>query len=166
MWVANVPYPVGLTPYQIHQYLWGYFSPDQSRPFLYRVHNGRVIMLCRLPPSTTHRRLSILAGQAYQFWITGNAVIKRSRTGIRHHLRTPDLQREWLMSRVRGAEIRYCRIVKTRKEYIKYTHIEKTEFHGMIYVKDKSEFDRQLQNGIGPAKAFGCGLMYLPEVMG
>ena len=37
--------------------------------------------------------------------------------------------------------------------------IQTVIFDGILTVTDTESFDRQLKQGIGPAKAFGCGLL-------
>jgi len=37
--------------------------------------------------------------------------------------------------------------------------IQAVRFSGLLRVSDPAAFDRILQQGIGPAKSFGCGMM-------
>lgn len=110
-------------------------------------------------------------GQTLQFRLTANPSIKkvrRNENGERRNSNRVPLvheakQLEWLQKqatdngfRILNAEIGQAQKQTSRKKKITvYT----VQFNGRLQITNAATFTQALQKGIGPAKAFGCGLL-------
>lgn len=188
MWLSVPRLPVGINRYEIHQYLYSYFEErpgNAPRPFLYRViddsiderkrlKNPVTIMISREPPKIPHQHLTplIKAGRVYQFdaYLSarnghnlGNG--KRQERPIRDN----EQRRQWIAARFKGAKVRFVHIhdrprFDVRNGANKFC-VEPFYVTGMIEVTDKMSFIESLLTGPGVAKAWGCGLVWLPDAM-
>ncbi len=49
-------------------------------------------------------------------------------------------------------------------DHVPYIRFSTLDFEGILTVENTNEFTRMLFAGIGPAKAFGCGLMLVRRI--
>ena len=113
-------------------------------------------------------------GQIWRFRLRANPVhskstAKNERGTVYAHV-TQEQQKKWLMDRAEknGFALNEDEfdVVDTRWEIFKKHHDEKSKltlrtaaFEGILRVTNKDAFAAALTNGIGKAKAYGCGLM-------
>lgn len=176
MFLARVPNPA-VPPGTLHQHLYGYFDADKgsSRPFVFREENdGKTIcLLSRLPPATERRRLHyrIRAGCAYQFEallspVNSRNIEGKSRTRV---IRTNAERHAWLARATQGASLRFVQFFDRPPKKFTYRGnrivVHSCIARGVIYVEHLSQFREFLLTGPGKGKCWGCGLMYLPQVM-
>lgn len=178
MFLSRVPWPEA-PAYCVHQHLWGYFDlpAGAPRPFVFRRTGEEALMLSRIRPSCSHADLlpRIEAGRAYQFELLASPVNgrkKRDDTGRRKscEIRDNEQLRAWCQRRLEGAELRFCQsfrleTLRFRKAGGADVVVPMHKFLGMLYVEDLSLFRETLLQGAGKGKAWGCGMIYLPEVM-
>lgn len=156
---------------------------------MHHLETGRdaaVMLLSRIPPQTAAPDVEVLRTRPYtpalqpgdrlQFLLTANPiktiVDEAGRTdakGEAKKCRVPllreDQQREWLARKLDGA----ARLLQleTQVEAPLYFHkgrgvpgkIATVSFEGTLQVEQAKAFLDLVTAGIGPAKAFGCGLM-------
>jgi CRISPR system Cascade subunit CasE len=107
-------------------------------------------------------------GQVWRFRLTANATI--CRKGKRRPL-TISGQPAWLEKRAEtnGFALQNIRLLKSydiqfRKSDGKIVTIQASEFEGVLAITDSERLRSALKNGIGHAKAYGCGLMTLARL--
>lgn len=103
------------------------------------------------------------SGNSYRFRLQANPTV--TRFGKRYGLVGEADQLAWLqrqgerhgfdLSRVLVAD---SDVLSTRKGNARIS-VRRTCFEGVLQVKSPEAFSRALKAGIGPAKAFGCGLL-------
>src|SRR5699024_5668130 len=150
--------------------------------FLYRVEHmqigvgARVLLQSALPPqiSATSSSLTLLASKAvnYQgvqpqqrlrFYLTANVVKKLQ--GNRIPLIKEAQKLNWLHRKLTPAAVLqdvHVRQSETRYFYKNATGAGKivtSTFEGILQVQHPQQFIQLITCGIGPAKAFGCGLL-------
>lgn len=175
MWLARVPVP-DCPVYVVHQMLWGYYDvpPDEPRPFVYRVAPDHIVLLSRLKPRCDARELAIEAGRVYQFDALLSPVNGYHHQGVSrcHVITDNDERRRWLLKRFGGSvDLTFCQFYDREKLVFTRPGGERVTAarciaRGTLYVRDRQAFTDALLRGPGKAKAWGCGLVYLPEVMG
>lgn len=80
-------------------------------------------------------------------------------------LYTATEQQEWLMSRAgdMGVEILSSQVTLSKREVFNYRGntitLAVAQFDGVLQVRDDETFRCIIADGVGPAKAFGCGLL-------
>jgi CRISPR system Cascade subunit CasE len=176
-------------PYEIHRYLWRLFPgmPDDKRSFLYRVSYGkvtdplRVLMQSLYEPSDAEivKGCIMLRKKAFipvftekdslRFVLCANPVKRLSKERCRVPLIDEDQLLEWLKQKLTNAAVlKNAEIVEKRNLYFrkdkKAGKIVTVTFGGQIIVKDPARICTILEKGIGPAKAFGCGLMLVKRI--
>jgi len=124
-------------------------------------------------PAVKEVNLSLRDGQTLQFRLTANPTIKKVRrdeNGKRlNSNRVPLLREEkqivWLKKRAtdNGFHIQHADISSQRKQTSRRKGITvyTVQFNGRLQITDTQKFKKALEKGIGPAKAFGCGLLSL-----
>ena len=172
-------------PYEIHRVIWRLFpdQPDMERPFLYRIQRdhrdrpSRLLVLSNIEPIPKADRVSILRGpkpveipvqkgQWWRFALTANPTKRIAKTRARVPL-GDDVQRtDWLRRQLASAaELAEAHVTATRTIVFTkgQTHgtVQQVDLTGLLVVKDVDQLHRLIQTGIGPAKAFGCGLLSL-----
>ena len=122
--------------------------------------------------------LSLQNGQVFRFRLVANPSVKRG--GKRHALYKEKDQRHWLETKGTGSPEKNrpasgfqvldvdvqpqgnrhgrIRLSEHEKHYITFYPVL---FEGTLQVTNSKKFTRALRTGIGPAKAFGCGLLSL-----
>ena len=118
-------------------------------------------------------------GGAYRFRLLANPTIKKRRDGKKHSNRIPLVhekdQIDWLCkkSTLHGFHLRQFDISDNERltDWIhrdqSMTHkvtIQTVRYEGVLQVTDADKFNAAWRSGIGPAKAFGCGLLSLAPV--
>ena len=135
-------------------------------------------------PATKDVSLALRAlreGQVLRFRIRANPTRKietkstpdgQRRNGRRVDLRTEELQLEWLSRRaeqagfslvpvLRDRDIPAVRVGASEKVTGRRGRISLTTvlFEGLLEITDSDVFRQAIADGVGPGKAFGCGLM-------
>ena len=127
---------------------------------------------------------SIKEGQTWRFRLRANPVhsVKssgdESRGKVLAHV-TVEQQKHWLLSRVQKygfavvssghpyneacVEVKQTRQMRFKRQNDQVT-INVATFEGILMVEDKDKFIDSMTNGIGRAKAYGCGLLTIAGV--
>lgn len=180
-----------INPYQIHRLLWNYF-PDhqqQKRPFLFQlerlgkgsVQHGEVLMLSTCQPQAVEpgEGVTLVAtkpyaprfetGQMLRFRLDANPVKRLNHSQNRVPLIREEEQIAWLRRKL-GASASLGESVISAKEDLFFKKrgragkIAKVRYEGVLHVEHAEGVNQILKNGVGPAKAFGCGLLLLQRV--
>lgn len=125
------------------------------------------------------------SGQLLHFRLHANPTVKLKRDGHKNSNRVPlkreDEQLAWLQRKAKQHGfrllvmeddiplVRVTRLGEQSGEIVRETtrhtvHIYIVQFDGLLQVMDPAAFRQALQEGIGPAKAFGCGLLSIAPV--
>ena len=118
------------------------------------------------PPETRAIQPQIKDGMCLLFRLQSNPTVKWD--GKRHAIFDDDRLIEWLRRKGEAhgfaVDPRHVRIVKPGKAYGKRGrqtwHV--VQFDGLLEVVGAEAFASALRDGIGSAKAFGCGLLSVP----
>lgn len=181
-WYARIP-ALPVPAYCLHQLLWTYLPEEHRqagahRPFVYLQEKEHIHVISRMPLSTEAMLIEqiISSGKVYQFKV----LCSPSRGGKspdgkrlrRLYYRGNEERREWLSRRLEGcADVLFCSVFDRPERHIKKpkgvtVKIEECVITGTLRVTDKMAFISKLCDGVGGRGAWGCGLLYLPEVMG
>lgn len=118
-------------------------------------------------PETKHVSLDQLleANAAYRFRLLANPTV--TRNGKRYGLVTEDAQLEWLNRQgkhhgflTQAVMVTATDILKSRK-HEGVISLRRVCYDGILQVVDVPKVKAALLSGIGPGKAFGCGLLSL-----
>jgi len=179
---------IGRNPYEIHRQLWRLFPghADKARFFLYRVSNDkrgeplRILMQSALEPKMTHsiRGCVVVRKKRFtpvfnersrlRFLLCANPTKRLSKERCRVPIIDEEQLLQWLERKLNAAailesaEIMGKRILHFWKDG-KAGKIVTINFNGVLQVKDGEAMYDLLAKGIGPAKAFGCGLLSLAK---
>jgi CRISPR system Cascade subunit CasE len=179
--------------YAWHQALWRAF-PDRdgaARDFLTRVdrHGGlfEVLILSQTEPTpeawgpweTKQVLPTFLGYQSYRFALRTNPTVMRvvrDETGMRRKngrrtaICQPDELRAWLERKAADAGFRVEALnfdPPVRERFQRQgrpgTHV-RVDFRGVLVVSDRDRFEAAFRQGIGPARAFGFGMLLLQPV--
>lgn len=112
-------------------------------------------------------------GTLLRFRLRANPTIKKRREGHKHSNRVPLVHEEkqlaWLKRkgelhgfkgiqvRISGGDLLTDRIHREQQE--QHLRVFTVQFDGLLQVTDTARFVSGLSAGIGPARAFGCGLL-------
>ena len=180
--------------YRLHQLVMkGFVAYSSTDRVLYRVEpeerNGQVTVLVqslKMPDwscfadansgvasarvkdfSTTFK-----AGDTFGFRLRANPVV--TRDGKRHGLIRDESLLEWLGKKEKNIGARFCSVSVIDEGYVTGSKISQEKqhrmslkiarFEGALEVVDPAAFEEIFSSGIGPAKAFGCGLLSLARV--
>jgi len=177
---------IARNPYEIHRHLWRLFPglPDDKRSFLYRISYGkeneplRILMQSFYEPSAAEniKGCIMLRKKAFnpvlkekdglRFVLLANPTKRLAKERCRVPLIDEDQLIEWLSQKLKDAAVlKNAEIAEKRNLYFrkdgKAGKIVTVTFSGHIIVKDPMRMLTVLEKGIGPAKAFGCGLLSL-----
>ncbi len=183
-----------MNPYEIHRKIWELFPdrPAAIRDFLFRVEQsspaGHTILLqSTLEPISVEGGLVVLdqkeinysfkPGMVLQFFITANPTRrirakgdKKSNQGrCRVPLIDEDQIRDWLKQKFADVgQLHEVIIAGKNKLYFRKKgrpgKIVTINYTGLLGVDDTEPLVNLVENGIGPAKAFGCGMLSLARV--
>jgi CRISPR system Cascade subunit CasE len=112
-------------------------------------------------------------GQRYRFRLLANPTVTRNRK--RYGLVGEATQREWLERRAEGCGFRLqdCTVIDEgllpawkkdegqKRSKGKRLTLRTARYEGLIEIIDPGALGKALENGIGPAKGLGCGLLSL-----
>lgn len=181
-----IDWNLGRNPYEVHRQLWRLFPghSDRDRSFLYRVSIDkrgepfRILMQSELEPEMTDtingcvvvRKKKFtplfIKGSRLRFLLCTNPTKRLSKERCRVPIIDEEQLITWLERKLNAAailenaEIMGKRILYFRKAD-KAGKIVAVTFNGILRVKDEKAMYVLLAKGIGPAKAFGCGLLSL-----
>ncbi|MCP4420346.1 MAG: type I-E CRISPR-associated protein Cas6/Cse3/CasE [Chloroflexi bacterium] len=138
---------------------------------LTQVGQGQYLLL---QPACKAVDLQLPADRPLAFRLTANPTVKKKREGKKHSNRVPLVREEnqmaWLncKSGQHGFQVLRVDITHPRKQTSRKKSITlfTVQFNGHLQITDAEEFTKALQTGIGPAKAFGCGLLSLAPIRG
>ncbi len=104
-------------------------------------------------------------GTLYRFRLRANPVV--TRDGKRYGLIGEKDQREWLLCKDIGFELEDFRTIDeghaTMKKGGRSIHYKSVRFEGVARIFDSSKALQTVEEGIGPAKGFGFGLLSLAK---
>jgi CRISPR system Cascade subunit CasE len=188
---AEVPWAWALkqglgNPYKLHQWIWNALpdNPDASRDFLFRsdVKNSflKILLLSeRIPlPSeevqwkTTEMSDTFLGHGAYRFQLRANPTFRRASDHKRLAIFDEGKIREWFTRKFSeaGCDVQGLETTAPRKLQFQKgsgTHqgtVYSVDASGILVVRNESQFRAAFENGIGPAKGFGFGLLLLQPI--
>lgn len=167
MFLSTLAMPWQVDDYEVHQHLHLQFERE-GRGFLYRREGESVKVLSIERPKCPSRELPLPALRlGHPVTFTADLIITRTTSqGKRYDVRDHDQRREWLRKQLSGcADVPFARFrdrVITIKGGVKRIVASTT---GTLIVTDASNFAAKLQAGVGRGRAFGCGLLWLPELM-
>lgn len=102
----------------------------------------------------------------YRFRLMANPTV--TRQGKRYGLMDEEAQLEWLNRQgarhgfvVKAAVVSASDLLESRRKPGGNITVQQVCFDGLLEVLEPSSVRKALQDGIGPAKAFGCGLLSL-----
>lgn len=183
-----------LNPYQIHRKIWSLFPerPDATRDFLFRVEQAspvrQVILLqSALVPELTQGEVLVLdyketgysfrQGMGMRFLLTANPTKrirdlggkKKNQGRCRVPLIDEEEIKDWLVRKFAdAAQLHEVMIVRKSTLYFRKKgnpgKIATITFSGLLTVTNDELFHSLVEDGIGPAKAFGCGLLSLANL--
>lgn len=176
-------------PYEIHRHLWRLFPnmPEDKRSFLYRVSNGkdneplRILMQSLYEPAAAGnvKGCVILRKKAFNpvlkekdrlhFILCANPTKQLLKERCRVPLIDEDQLIDWLRKKLENAaSLENAEIVESRNLYFrkegKAGKIVTVSFGGLISIFHPVNMRNILEQGIGRAKAFGCGLVLVRRV--
>jgi CRISPR system Cascade subunit CasE len=179
--------------YAWHRALWEGFPnrKNDGRNFLSRVEGGgqcyEVLILSEQRPTvpdwgqwqTKEIKPTFLEHDRYAFSLRANTTVKRvvrdesgerKRNGRRTAIYTPEELREWLERKARqsGFEVEQLDadppIAQPFRKSGKQGKHVRVDFRGILKVLDRATFRKAFSKGIGPAKAFGFGMLMLQPI--
>lgn len=119
---------------------------------------------------------TLVEGQSWGFRLTANPTrsrpAKEGERSQRHGHVTAAQQQQWLLSRAAdagfkvpgdGVVVREREVRQFRRGDGRVT-LARASFEGQLVVRDVDALRRVLVRGLGPAKAYGCGLLTLAPV--
>lgn len=127
------------------------------------------------PPLPKSFEPTFAAGRLFRFRLRANPTVKKKREGREQGNRVPlkeeSQQLDWLQRKAEQGGFRLVHALVSRDEQQKdwvrdgearqrltlYT----VQFDGVLQVTEPERLRETLRSGIGPAKAFGCGLLSL-----
>jgi len=181
-------------PYEIHLKIWKLFPDRQSavRDFLFRVEKSdpgsqSILLQSGTCPVSRERDLKIIGqkevhysfveGMSLRFLLTANPTKripdkggkKKNQGKCRVPLIDEDEIREWLKRKfTRAARLQEAVLTKRNTTYFHKKRqpgkIVTVTYSGLLTVTDTGSFHDLVEKGIGPAKAFGCGLLSLARL--
>ena len=102
----------------------------------------------------------------YRFRLFANPTV--TRAGKRYGLLSEDVQLDWLKRQGQrlGFDVEAALVTGSEvlKSHGKSIHVQRANFEGVLQVTDAQALASAVQDGIGPAKAFGCGLFSLARL--
>lgn len=174
MFLSTIPC-TARSDYEVHQHLHHFFRDEERRYLWRRCDETRVYVLSVVPPVETvqARRIAphqIPSGKPLSFSVRLVAARSRTREGHKHSAKVPircmHERRRWLTDKLAaaGADLKFARfedVVVNGKGGLKIVGAEVT---GVLVIQDRARFLTRMQLGFGRNLAFGCGLMWIPEV--
>ncbi len=128
-------------------------------------------------PAVKAVELRLRAGQVLSFRLRANPTVKKKREGKKHGNRVPLVREErqiaWLKQKGERHGFRLLRVTVSEPQRYRIwkQRVSKkgdsappitlftVRFDGVLQITDPEAFAQALRQGIGPSKAFGCGLL-------
>jgi len=176
-------------PYEIHRHLWRLFPgmSEDKRSFLYRVSYGkdnepmRILVQSIYEPSATEniKGCVLLRKKAFSpvlkekdrlsFVLCANPTKQLFKERCRVPLVDDEQLIAWLKNKLKdAASLENAEIVDKRNLYFrkdgKAGKIATITYSGQLCVNDPERMRAILEQGIGRAKGFGCGLMLVRRI--
>ncbi len=172
-----------VNPYQVHRHLWKAFPgmPDADRPFLFRFDRpvrhgpGKALMLSTVEPlqpddadvcmlRAAAFQPGFEAGQRLLFSLRANPVKMLKHDKNRVPLTRHEDLLEWLDRKLeKCARVVHADIAGRQALHFKKGRrpgkIVAVDFEGLLEVRHPEALRQALFHGLGPAKAFGCGML-------
>lgn len=168
-------------PYNAHKALWKAFPGREkdNRDFLFRMDKKDdgyfVIMLSENKPETTvdldllrivEPHFMFKTEKLYRFSLRVNPVKRLSEQRVRVPLVGEENLNSWLSKKLTGSArlLDTVPVSRTNLNFFKggnWGKITTVDFEGVIQCEDQQNLLKLIRSGIGPAKAFGCGLLML-----
>jgi len=142
---------------------------------------SNAVFLLAGPPSGKHFEVSLREGDSYRFRLQANPTRKiETKTGDdgkkSHGKRVPvpnERLEDWLLLRAQRCGFR-IREMAVQAGYLNFSkgpdkqgsRLRTARYDGVLEVTDPSCLGESVISGIGPAKAFGCGLLSLAPANG
>lgn len=173
--------------YRLHQFIMsGFYEYEHPGRVLFRVEpetkdHFSIVLVQSFKEPHWNQTASLLAWQTkkisfkfqkrskFRFRLRANPVI--TRNGKRLGLIRDDALVGWLRKKEEQIGVWFCSVlavdegytngIKNNGEYPKHIKIKTARFEGCMEIIEPERFHNALVNGIGPAKAFGCGLLSL-----
>jgi CRISPR system Cascade subunit CasE len=106
----------------------------------------------------------------YRFRLCANPTV--TKDGKRYGLAAEQAQLEWIarQGEQHGFEVKTDAVFVLASDVLKghkknqSIHLQRAHYEGLLRVVNVESLAKALQNGIGPGKAFGCGLLCLARV--
>jgi len=184
MHFAAVSLPRNLPPYTVHQYLYSFFPQHlrgAPRPFLFRQAGDRCLLLSDIPPTCRHANASVEEGRSYgidgvvvlevsksQGFIKGGPLTKSKATPL---LDNGERRAHFIGAVERnGGLVGFCQFFDLPPRQFKHAdgnviHFIPARVKAVALVRDADLFSMMLLKGVGRKKAFGNGMLYLPDAM-
>lgn len=164
--------------------------PDDKRDYLFRVENlgqkapQQILLQSLTRPMANKRKLLMLSqpkkvalqirsGQMLRFMIRANPtkrIKEENKTGNQGRVRVPiideDEMNKWLQRQLKNAAIIHEIMINGQNimYFRKGTDTGKIvaiTYSGLLEIKNEKKLLSIIEKGVGPAKAFGCGLLSL-----
>lgn len=171
MFLSKLKLPAGISDYEAHQHLHLQFDRE-GRGFLFRRVGDDVHMLSIERPKCPSKELPLGGFRpSYPLPFSADLVItatrfQRGKAGQRYDVRDNDQRRAWLRKQLAEcADVPFARFHERWIVMQNGTRRLVASCTGTLVIKDASQFAQVLQTGIGRNRAFGCGLIWIPEVM-
>ena len=163
--------------YDWHRFLWKSFPNENERNFLFRTDETRdkimIFMFSKTEPvkqdigdwETRQFPSSFFDQNRYQFKIKVNPTYQKN--GKRHSFKNEEEINNWITKKATksGFEIQNLSVKQIIEEtFYKKNHKGKhlqADLEGILQVTNKEKFKQTIKEGLGPAKAFGHGLLML-----
>jgi CRISPR-associated protein Cas6/Cse3/CasE subtype I-E len=160
--------------YEVHQHLHHIFG-EHDRCFLWRWDgHGSVVVLSTVRPLPTVPWRAVAlddlpSGKPLAFalrFVAARCKPRPGRVGAKVPIRAMSERRVWLADHLAraGATLRFVEMKDCMID-IKTARVVGADATGVLVIEDRARFAAHLQSGIGRNRAFGCGLIWLPEVM-
>jgi CRISPR system Cascade subunit CasE len=121
-----------------------------------------------VPAEFKQLRLEIARGSRFRFRLRANPTVKRD--GKRHALRLLEERLEWLTKKAQAGGFSVLSVHLEGEERVRAVKdatpitLEATTFGGTFVVDDPSTFRATLEQGVGPAKGLGMGLLSIASL--
>jgi CRISPR-associated protein Cas6/Cse3/CasE subtype I-E len=160
--------------YEAHQHLHHLFG-ERDRCFLWRWDGpGAVAVLSTVRPLPTVPCRAVAlddlpSGKPLAFalrFVAARCKSRPGRIGAKVPIRAMSERRAWLADHLAraGATLRFVSMRDCEID-IKTAQVVGADATGMLVIDERARFAAHLQAGFGRNRAFGCGLIWLPEVM-
>lgn len=171
MFLSSLKLPPGVSDYEVHQHL--HLQFDQTgRTFLFRREGDAVRMLSIVRPKCPSTELPLEhLRPSHPLPFAADLIITKShaapgKRGDRRDVRDQVERRDWLRRQLQDcAEVPFARFRDGWITLGNGTRRIVARTTGTLVVTDATRFAARLQEGIGRGRAFGCGLIWIPEIM-